>query len=93
MKKELSIIIPTYNEEKGIPILIKSIQAQNYKNYEIIVADAKSKDNTVKVAKKLGARVVRGGLPARGRNNGAKVAKGEISAQEGRDLLSDAGIE
>ena len=72
----LSIIIPTWNEEKYLPRLLDCIRNQTYKNYEIIVADANSKDNTRKIAKKFGCRITNGGLPAVGRNNGAKIAKG-----------------
>ena len=73
----LSIIIPTYNEEEYLPLLLESIKQQDFRDYEIIVADANSKDNTVKIAEEYGCIVVEGGMPAVGRNNGAKVAKGE----------------
>lgn len=73
----LSIIIPTYNEEEYLPVLLESIKQQDFSDYEIIVADANSKDNTVKIAEEYGCIVVEGGMPAVGRNNGAKVAKGE----------------
>ena len=73
----LSIVIPTYNEEEYLPILLKSIKKQSFENYEIIVADANSTDRTREIAKEYGCVVVDGGLPAVGRNNGAKVAKGE----------------
>ena len=42
----LSIIIPTYNEEEYLPILLESIKKQNFKDYEIIIADANSIDKT-----------------------------------------------
>jgi len=74
----ISIIIPTYNEEKLLPKLLRSIKKQTYRNKEVIVADAKSKDKTREVAEKLGAKVIEGGEVARGRNNGAKKAKGDI---------------
>ena len=74
----LSIIIPTKNEEYYLPKLLESIKRQDYKNYEIIVADAGSKDKTRDVARKSGCKVVKGGLPSIGRNNGAKYAKGEL---------------
>ena len=35
----LSIIIPTFNEERWLPVLLKSIKNQQYQNIEIIVAD------------------------------------------------------
>lgn len=73
----LSIIIPTYNEEEYLPILLDSIKEQNFKDYEIIVADANSTDRTLEIAEEYGCIIVEGGLPAVGRNNGAKVANGE----------------
>ncbi|MFH2020735.1 MAG: glycosyltransferase [archaeon] len=76
----LSIIIPTLNEEKYLPILLESIGKQTYKDYEIIVTDSDSKDKTVAIARKFGCRVVKihNGSPAKGRNAGAKVAKGDL---------------
>jgi glycosyltransferase involved in cell wall biosynthesis len=75
----LSIIIPTLNEEKNITRLLKQITDQKIGDlYEIVIADAGSKDKTCQIAKEYGARVVPGGLPAVGRNSGAKYAKGDI---------------
>jgi len=74
----LSIIIPTLNEEKYLPLLLDSIKKQDFKDYEMIVADARSKDNTVKIAKSYGCKVVKGGLPPVARNNGAKSTKGDL---------------
>src|SRR3989344_6476196 len=74
----ISIIIPAYNEEKHLPKLLDCIKKQTYKNYEVIVADADSKDRTRQIAKKYGCKIADGGLPAIGRNNGAKKAKGGI---------------
>ena len=73
-----SIIIPTYNEEEYLPVLLDSIKEQDFDDYEVIVADANSTDRTREIAEEYGCIVVDGGLPAVGRNNGAKVAKGEI---------------
>lgn len=92
----LSIIIPTLNEENHLPHLLKSVRAQKFLDYEIIVADAGSKDKTVKIAKKYGCKIVPGGLPAKGRNEGAKIAKGSLflflDADSGLpdDFLKDA---
>lgn len=74
----LSIIIPTLNEEKYLPKLLKSIKSQNFCNYEIIIADAGSKDKTIKIAQKFGCKITKGGLPAKGRNQGAEIAKGNL---------------
>ena len=83
----LSIIIPTLNEEKYLPLLLESIKKQSFADYEIIVADAGSKDRTVEIAKNYGCRIVRGGLPAKGRNEGARVAKGEALLFSDADTL------
>lgn len=74
----ISIVIPAFNEERCIARILDCIKKQTYKDYEIIVADANSKDNTVKIARKYGCKVVKGGMPAVGRNNGAKAAKGGL---------------
>ncbi len=75
----LSIIIPTLNEENYLPFLLELIKNQNFDgDLEVIVADAGSKDKTLEIAKNYGCKVIPGGLPAKGRNNGAKVAKGDL---------------
>lgn len=75
---KISIIIPTYNEEEYLPKLLESIKSQDFADYEVIVADAQSDDNTREIAKEYGCIVVEGGLPGPGRNRGAEVAQGEI---------------
>jgi glycosyltransferase involved in cell wall biosynthesis len=74
----ISLIIPTLNEEEYLPKLLESIKCQSFKDYEIIVADAKSKDNTREIARKYGCIVTEGGMPGAGRNKGASVAKGDF---------------
>jgi len=74
----LSIIIPTYNEEEYLPFLLRSISAQTFRDFEVIVADNHSTDKTREIGAAAGARVVDGGMPAGGRNRGAEAAKGDI---------------
>jgi glycosyltransferase involved in cell wall biosynthesis len=75
---KISIIIPAKNEEELLPRLLQSIKEQDFDDYEVIVADAGSTDRTREIAEEYGARVTGGGLPAAGRNAGAKVASGEF---------------
>lgn len=83
----LSIVIPTLNEENYLPLLLESIKQQDFnEEYEIIVADNNSKDKTAKIAKEYGCKVISGGLPPKGRNEGARIAKGELI------LFSDADV-
>jgi glycosyltransferase involved in cell wall biosynthesis len=74
---KLSIIIPTFNEAEWLPFLLKSIQSQHYRDFEIIIADNDSTDMTVHIATQNGCNIVKGGTPAIGRNRGAIAAKGE----------------
>jgi glycosyltransferase involved in cell wall biosynthesis len=77
----VSVIVPTFNEEKYIENCLKALKNQDYKGrYEIIVADGMSKDKTVEIAKKYADKVIvvkKRGIAA-GRNAGAKIARGEI---------------
>lgn len=80
----VSIIIPTYNEERYLPKLLRSIKKQTFKDYEVIVVDSHSRDKTVQIARKHGAKVFfdvpkgRRSHPGHARNYGAKKAKGDI---------------
>ena len=75
---KLSIIIPTKNEEELLPRLLESITSQDFSDYEVIVADADSTDRTREIAADGGARVVDGGMPGVGRNNGARASSGDF---------------
>ena len=74
----LSIIIPTLNEESYLPLLLTEIKKQDFEDYEVIVADADSGDGTLRVAKAFGCKITQGGLPAKGRNKGAKIASRDL---------------
>ena len=88
---KLSIIIPTFNEEKYLPKLLESIRMQNFSNYEVIVADAGSEDGTRNIALDYGCKLVEGGLPSVGRNNGAEVAQGEFLLFLDSDVILTEG--
>ena len=42
-----TIVIPTLNEEDLLPHLLNDLCKQTYKNFDVIVVDGKSLDNTV----------------------------------------------
>ncbi len=81
MEKKLTIVIPSKNEENYIADLLESLSLQRIGKTQILLADAGSSDGTIKIAQKTAAehrlnlRVISGGLPAVGRNNGARLAK------------------
>ena len=49
---KISVVIPVYNAEKTIERLLNSIEKQTYSNYEIIVVNDGSTDNTNRVLEK-----------------------------------------
>ena len=50
-KPFISICLPLYNVAKYLPRLIRSFQNQNFKNYELILVDDASSDNSEKIIK------------------------------------------
>lgn len=44
--KFLSIVIPTLNEEKYLPVLLSSLVTQTNKEFEVIISDGNSEDKT-----------------------------------------------
>ncbi len=81
MKTEISVIVPTLNEEKYLEKCLRSIVNQKtILNYELIVADGGSEDKTKEIAKKYADRFLvtkQKGIWI-GRNTGAKSAKGSL---------------
>lgn len=52
----VSILIPARNEEENILTLLRSITAQEYENYEVIILDDDSDDNTFKICSDFAAK-------------------------------------
>lgn len=50
---KISIITATYNSGKTVGDTLKSVLAQTYHDYELLVVDGASKDNTLEVVKKM----------------------------------------
>ena len=79
-----SIIVPIYNVERYLEQCIESVIAQDYQNYELILVDDGSPDNSIdiciKYAKKYKNIIVihktNGGL-SDARNAGIQIARGE----------------
>jgi Glycosyl transferase family 2 len=79
-----SVIIPTYNRARFLARALDSVFAQTFKDYEVIVVDDGSTDETQRYLKSLKTRISSLKQPNRGpgaaRNVGAKYAKGEYLA-------------
>lgn len=81
---KVSIIVPARNEERVLPRLLASLQHLSYKNYEVIVVDDCSDDQTAAIAAAAGVTLVRGAARPVGWNGkqwacwqGAELATGE----------------
>lgn len=91
--KLLSIVIPVLNEEKYLPILLHSLVNQSEKNFEVLVVDAKSEDNTLENANqfkdKLDLRIIQTERKnvAHQRNAGGKQAGGDYIVFMDADYL------
>ncbi|CAD5244158.1 glycosyltransferase [Thermococcus camini] len=82
-KPRVSIIIPAYNEGERVLRAIKSALAQDYRDFEVIVVDDGSEDNTFEIASSVKSarlkvyRVEHGGK-AKALNFGLSKASGEV---------------
>ena len=57
-KAKISVVIPTLNESSYIKNPILSLKASPYSNFEVIIVDCMSEDDTAAKARKLGAKVI-----------------------------------
>ena len=86
----ISVVIPLYNSEKTIKDCLDSVLNQNYNNYEVIVVDNNSTDNSKKIIHKYKKiRYVFEAQRGRGaaRNTGVKTSKGEIILMTDSDCI------
>lgn len=80
----ISIIVPVYKAEAYLPVCIKSILHQTYRDFELILVDDGSPDKSGKICEDFATRDKRitvihqpnGGV-SNARNAGIKVAKGD----------------
>ena len=86
MRPKVSVIIPTYNRDNYLYSAVKSVLNQTFEDFEIIVVDDASTDNTKQIIDKFDDKRIRyirhkenkGGSAAR--NTGIKLSKGKFIA-------------
>ena len=83
----VSIILPMYNSEKYIQETIRSVENQTYNNWELIIVDDHSSDNSVSIVEKIRINDDRIRLFCQSENLGTALARNRaIAESEGRFL-------
>lgn len=77
----ISVIIPVYNAQKTLEKCLTAIFSSSYQNFEVIVVDDCSRDNSLEIAGSFNCQLIRmtsnqGASTAR--NRGAKAAQAEV---------------
>ena len=102
MKKLVSVVMPVYNASKYLEEAVESVLKQTYENFELIMIDDCSKDNSLEIARRYEAqdprvRVIAGETNqgvARVRNRGILEAKGDyIALLDSDDVWVDTKLE
>lgn len=88
----ISVVIPNHNRSEDVSELLGSLSDQNYKNYEVIVADDGSTDDSVQLIRKEfpDVRVVvleKNQGPAIARNKGIEAANGDLIVGLDSDVI------
>ena len=80
----VSIVMPAHNAAEFIDDAIHSVLGQTYENWELLVVDDASDDNTLEVVKQFGDARIRvisckcNGGAAKARNRGVRAARGAV---------------
>ena len=85
----ISIVIPTRNEAKYLPLLLCSLLLQTYRSFEVIVVDYRSSDGTPEIARLFGAHVIDVDKPGIGYADhvGVLHSRGEIIIKTDADTI------
>jgi glycosyltransferase involved in cell wall biosynthesis len=99
---KVSIIVTTYNCAPYIACAINSILSQTFRDFEIVIVDDESSDETVKIIDEIATvdnrinlhRIPHGGLPSITRNAGLSIAQGKyVCFLDGDDYYEPHRIE
>ena len=97
---KISIVIPSYNKAKYIEKTLESINRQDYNNYEAIVQDGGSTDETVEILKKHSKnnnRIIWTSKKDKGQldaiNKGLKKASGDLVTFINADDMYSTGLQ
>jgi glycosyltransferase involved in cell wall biosynthesis len=95
---EISVIVPNLNEERFLPKFLKSLQNQSFKDFELIVIDGGSVDDSLYILeawmKQLDLVIAIDKTPNLGyvRNIASLLARGKIMFHTNSDIMMDPGL-
>lgn len=81
MEKHISVVIPNYNAADTIGKCLEAAFSSDYENYEVVVVDDMSDDNSVDIIKQFPCKLIRLDRregTSRARNLGAHNSSGEV---------------
>jgi GT2 family glycosyltransferase len=93
----VSVVVATHNRAERLRALLDSLRAQTFTDFEVVVCDDASSDETPRVLAGAGGlelvalRNERSGGPARARNRGWREARGELIAFTDDDCVPTPG--
>lgn len=87
---KISVIVPAYNSEKTLIACLEAIRNSDYKDYELLVINDGSEDNTLEIAQKYADKVItlqknQGRVYARW--EGVRAASGKILVNIDSDVI------
>ena len=86
----ISVIIPSYNSSQTLNECLTAVFNNKFENFEVIVVDDKSNDNSIEIAKNFNCKIIElkeNKGPAFARNTGANVASGDILLFTDSDVI------
>ncbi len=94
----ISVIIPLYNKEKYIRRTVESVLGQDYEDYEIVIVNDGSTDNSLSVLDSIFSEKIKifsknNGGPSSARNYGVQKAKGDwIIIMDADDCMESGAL-
>ena len=89
-----SIIIPAYNEAENLPILIEEIDKNlsKYNNFEIVIVNDASTDNTINIIKSINHHKIKFINNTKNKGQSFSIHKGIKSAKYNTIITIDANV-
>ena len=93
MQPKISVVIPMYNAQKTIEQSLNSIYNQDFKNFEVIIVDDGSTDNSIEIVKKFPAKLIhqKNAGPSKARNTGIKNSESDLILLIDADVVMSPG--